>query len=156
MRATAMTAMTAERPAGGPRVALGGLRVRIVVVFLVLLAVASLVAFLVVRGVLLARLEERVAAALSQEAEELDRFVSSGVDPSDGQPFGADITRLFSVFLQRNVPNRDEALLAYVPASQTFIRDLGEPRIPCGGTLGRASGHHRQRHRPPPASERTT
>lgn len=93
-----------ERGSDRFRALLGGLRVRIVVVFFVLLATAALVGSLVIRGVLLARLDERVAAELSQEGEELDRFVSNGVDPADGEPFGSDITQLFSVFLQRNVP----------------------------------------------------
>jgi signal transduction histidine kinase len=76
--------------------------------YVVLLAVALVVAALVTRQVLLARLDAEIDASLAQEVEEL-RILAGGVDPVTGQPFGDDLARIFDTFLARNVPIRGEA-----------------------------------------------
>jgi two-component system OmpR family sensor kinase len=85
-------------------------RTRILVSYVVLLAVASLVSVLVVRQVLLVRLDDRVDSALSQEVDEFQRL-AGGIDPETGKPFGADVKRIFGVFLSRNVAGEGEQLI---------------------------------------------
>jgi two-component system OmpR family sensor kinase len=92
---------------------LSGIRVRILVWYVLLLAAATVASVLVVRQVLLARLDERIDSDLTQETEELRRL-SAGNDPETGEPFGNDVARILEVFLQRNVPSRNEAHLTFL------------------------------------------
>ncbi len=85
-------------------------RTRILVSYVVLLAVASLVSVLVVRQVLLVRLDDRVDSALTQEVDEFEQL-AEGLDPETGRPFGTDVKRIFDVYLDRNVPGEGEQLL---------------------------------------------
>lgn len=92
---------------------LSGIGVRILFWYVLLLAVATVASVLVVRQVLLARLDERIDSDLAQETQELRRL-SAGNDPETGEPFGNNVARILEVFLQRNVPSRNEAHLAFV------------------------------------------
>lgn len=74
------------------------------------MACSTLASILVIRQLLLARVEERVEKSLVQEIEEFRRLVR-GVNPTTGQPFGDDVTAIFNVFLSRNVPDDDEFFL---------------------------------------------
>jgi two-component system OmpR family sensor kinase len=87
---------------------------RILFSFALLMAVATVVSVFLVRQVLLAGLDDRIDAALVQESRELSRLFERGIDPETGEPFGQDVRRLLQVFLQRNVPARNEALLTFV------------------------------------------
>src|SRR5688572_23819404 len=78
-----------------------------------LLAVAVVASVLVARQVLLVRLEERIDQELAQEVSEL-RLLARGRDPQTGRPFGTDVRRVFQVFLQRNIPARNEVVVTYV------------------------------------------
>jgi two-component system, OmpR family, sensor kinase len=78
-----------------------------------LLAIAVLASVLIARQLLLVRLEERIDHELAQEVSEL-RLLARGRDPQTGEPFGTDVRRVFQVFLQRNLPTRNEVLITYV------------------------------------------
>ena len=127
----------ASKPSAGRRqpwrVAFLGLRTRIVVGFAVLMAIAAMLSVVILRQVLLVRLDERVNEHLVQEVTELRQLVGGrypdgtcvtdldgdgscdvGRDPETGEPFGDDIEALFRTFLRRNVPFEHEALLAFV------------------------------------------
>jgi signal transduction histidine kinase len=95
------------------RRALAGIRVRVVVGYVVLLAGALLASVLVVRQVLLARVDSEIEQALAQEVEELRRLVG-GVNPATGEPFGSDTAAIFDTFLARNVPSDGEAFFTLV------------------------------------------
>ncbi|MEX2406303.1 MAG: HAMP domain-containing sensor histidine kinase [Actinomycetota bacterium] len=82
--------------------------------FAVLMAVVTLVSVFLVRQVLLAGLDDRIDAALVQESRELRRLIQEGSDPETGQPFRANVRRILEVFLERNVPARNEAFLTFV------------------------------------------
>jgi len=82
-------------------------RTRILVSYVVLLAVASLISVLVVRQVLLVRLDDRIQSDLTQEVDEFQQL-AGGVDPETGKPFGTDVKRIFGVYLSRNVPGEGE------------------------------------------------
>lgn len=88
-------------------------RARVLVGALALLGATIAVSILVDRTVLLARLDDRVDAELTQEVEEFRRLVG-GVDPATGDPFGSDVEAIFDTFLDRNVPGKDEVFLAMV------------------------------------------
>jgi signal transduction histidine kinase len=89
------------------------LRTRILAWFIGLLALAMLASVLVTRTVVLVRLDQRIDAELVQEAGELRRL-AAGNDPETGRPFGLRVRRIFDVYLERNVPSENEALITFV------------------------------------------
>jgi signal transduction histidine kinase len=89
----------------------GDVRTRILVSYVILLAVAALVSVLVVRQVLLVRLDDRIDSDLAQEVDEFQRLAGVGIDPETGKPFGSDVKRIFDVFLSRNVAGEGEQLV---------------------------------------------
>jgi len=96
------------------------LRTRILAWFIGLLAVATAAFVVVTYEVLLIRLDQRIDAELTQEAAELRRL-ATGNDPETGRPFGTDVRRIFEVYLERNVPSRQEALVTIV-GGRPFLR----------------------------------
>jgi two-component system, OmpR family, sensor kinase len=92
------------------------LRTRILAYVIGLLALTTFLLVAVTTTVLDLRLDSRIDAELSQEAAELRRLVE-GNDPRTGRPFGNDVERIFEVYFARNVPSRNEALLAFVDGS---------------------------------------
>lgn len=70
------------------------------------------------------RLDERLAGEMGREAEEF-AALAGGIDPATGEPFDrAD--RILRVFLQRNVPSRNEMFLTYLDGAP-FLRSGGQP-----------------------------
>lgn len=90
-----------------------GIRTRIVLGFVALLALATVASVLVARQVAIEQIDRRISDALAQEARELRR-VAGGRDPATGRPFGGDVRRIFDVYLGRNSPSPNEALLTFV------------------------------------------
>jgi two-component system, OmpR family, sensor kinase len=91
----------------------GGVRTRILVPFVVLLALAALVPFVGYHQIVLGELETEVNNELQQEVLELNQLLTDGRDPETGQPF-ASLGALFDVYFSRNVPSREEAFLSFV------------------------------------------
>lgn len=75
------------------------------------MACSALVSILMIRQLLLVRVEERVKKSLVQEVGEFRRLVG-GRNPRTGQLFGDDVAAIFDVFLSRNIPEDDEFFLA--------------------------------------------
>ena len=90
-----------------------GLRPRIIAWFIGVLAATTAASVLVMHAVLDIRVDQRVDAELVQEAAELRRL-ARGNDPEDGRPFGTRVRRIFRVYLDRNVPSRNEAFVTFV------------------------------------------
>jgi signal transduction histidine kinase len=90
-----------------------GLRARMLLGHVGLLAIAVVASVLVARQLLVDRLEERIDHELAQEVSEF-RLLARGRDPRTGRPFGADVRRVFQVFLARNIPARNEVIVTYV------------------------------------------
>jgi two-component system OmpR family sensor kinase len=113
--ATATTGAAAVTESSGGREAriLWGIRSRILVWYVSLMAVAIAASVLVVRGVLTNQVDARIDAGLVQEASELRRL-ARGRDPETGERFRGDVRRIFRVFLQRNIPVRNEVILTFV------------------------------------------
>ena len=97
-----------------------GLRARIVAWFIGVLALTTVASVLVTAAVLDIQVDRRVDSELVQEAAELRRL-AGGNDPATGRPFGPRVRRILSVYLQRNVPSKNEALITFV-GGQVFRR----------------------------------
>jgi len=102
------------------RFALTGIRTRILVGFIVMLAIATVASVVVAREVLQVRLHERIDDELAQEVNELRR-VAAGNDPATGRPFGQDARRIFRVYLNQNSPSNGEAVLTFLEG-EPFLR----------------------------------
>lgn len=88
-------------------------RTRILASYVILLALSAVLSTLAIRQILLIRLDDRIQDAGQQEVAELERLLVAGQDPATDRPF-ADPARLFEVYLDRNVPSSEEALLTFV------------------------------------------
>jgi two-component system, OmpR family, sensor kinase len=88
-------------------------RTRILIAYVLLLALAAALALLGFRQFLLFRLDAEVDNALRQEVLELDRLLTNGRDPETGEPF-TSLPALFDVYFARNVPSTEEAFLGFV------------------------------------------
>jgi signal transduction histidine kinase len=96
------------------------IRARLLAWFVLLLAVATIGSVLVVRQLLLHRLDQRINGELVQETKEL-RVLARGNDPETGEPFGGRVRKIFEVFLERNIPSRNEAVITFVDG-EPFLR----------------------------------
>lgn len=116
----ATTATTSEPGSRGRPRWMSSIRMRLLVSFVVVLALAAGGSIVVVRALLIHRVDERIDSDLVQEAKELQRL-SGGNDPRTGEPFAGDVRRIFRVFLRRNIPTRYEAQLSFVEG-EPFVR----------------------------------
>jgi signal transduction histidine kinase len=121
-RAQSVPPRTAESPEAAERqddrrlqdwLAARSARSRILIAYVLLLALAAVVAMFGFRQFLLIRLEDEVAEDLRQEVRELDLLLTHGRDPATGRRF-ASLGALFDIYFARNVPGRDEAFLGFV------------------------------------------
>lgn len=101
------------RVAARVRSFLASLRLQLLWWFVAILAAATIASVLLVRVVLLQRVDARIDAELRQEVEEIRRL-AGGVDPATSEPFGDRVDRIFDVFLDRNIPAPAEALVTIV------------------------------------------
>jgi two-component system OmpR family sensor kinase len=101
-----------------------GLRSRVVVGYVVLLALTFVASFLVARQVLLNDLDERINHRLDSQVVELGRL-AGGNDPATGRPFGSNVRRILRTYLQRTTPPRDGMLVTFV-GGKPFLRSGGE------------------------------
>ncbi len=88
-------------------------RLRVLIWFIALLGLGTFATIAVLTEVLLQRTDERVRADLVQEAQEF-RQLAGGIDPATGAPFGAEVERIFDVFLSRSIPSRNEVFVTFV------------------------------------------
>jgi signal transduction histidine kinase len=95
------------------------LRARILLWFIAVLVLAVSASILVTYQVLSLRLEQRIDDDLDQEARELQALARAD-DPATGRPFGARADRVFDVYLERNVPSKNEALITFVDGKPYF------------------------------------
>ena len=103
----------------------GGLRARLLLSYIILLAIAAFASVLAARQVLLVRLDDRVEEDLQQEVEEFRALAEEGVDPETGRPFADNVNALFRTYRERNVPDDDEELIT-VPREGTPHRLGGD------------------------------
>ena len=104
----------------------GGIRLRLVWWFIVVLALATIGSVVLVRQVLVQRLDARIEAELVQEVDEIRRL-ASGNDPETGRSFGTRIDRIFEVFIARNIPARHEVFLTFLDGRLHLYSPTNEP-----------------------------
>jgi two-component system, OmpR family, sensor kinase len=127
--------MPERRRSWDPRRLLAGARTRVLLAFVILLALSTVASTLALRQILLARAGERVEEALVQEAQEFTALAEDGRNPLNGKPFGGDVEALFRVFLMRNVPTEGEAIFTFVdgqlykPTDEILPRESLRDRI---------------------------
>jgi two-component system OmpR family sensor kinase len=100
--------MTTDRT---PRLAGLSVRTRITAAVALLTALALAAAGLSVWALESARIERSMNGQIEQEVAEF-RNLQNGTDPATGKPF-TSVEALIRLFLQRNVPDDDEALIGY-------------------------------------------
>lgn len=88
-----------------------GVRSRILAWYVVLMACSAIVSILLIRQVMLVRLEKRIERSLVQEIKEFQRVVQ-GTNPTTGKPFGDDVIAIFDKYVSRNVPDDNEYFIA--------------------------------------------
>jgi two-component system, OmpR family, sensor kinase len=93
--------------------AAGTARSRILIAYVLLLAVAAVIAMFGFRQFLLIQLEDEVAEDLLEEVRELDLLLTHGRDPATGRRFPS-LEALFDIYFARNVPTPNEAFLGFV------------------------------------------
>ena len=124
---------------------LSGIRLRLLASFVLVLALATAGSVVVVRTILINRVDQRIDAELVQEAREMRRL-STGNDPETGEPFRGRVRRIFDVFLERNIPARHEAQLTFVngrpylrsPSVVPYRLDRDEDLVQRWATLDRS------------------
>lgn len=97
---------------GGVRVRVG-VRTRVLAAVLGVAAIGMLVAGVTSYLVQRERVDASIDDRLAQEVEELREFAVTGIDPETGDAF-TTASRFLEVLLERNVPDRNEGLLAMV------------------------------------------
>jgi two-component system OmpR family sensor kinase len=112
-----------------PRRLLAGARTRVLLAFVILLALSTVASTIALRQILLARAGERVEQALVQEVGEFEALARIGRDPRTGRPFGNDVRTLFDVFEQRNVPIEGEATFSFVDGEPYGKTSEPAPRL---------------------------
>jgi two-component system, OmpR family, sensor kinase len=103
----------ADRPPRGWFGVAKSARTRILASYIVLLTLSAVLSIVVIRQILVIRLDDRIQDAGQQEVAELERLLTVGRDPETDRPF-AHPQRLFEVYLARNVPSSEEALFTFV------------------------------------------
>lgn len=116
------TTTSIDAPWWRPRI---GIRTRVVVGYVALLAASLAISTIVTRQVLHARLDREIAQALAQEVEEL-RLLAEGIDPATGMPFGDDAEAILRTFLSQSVPADDEAFYTLLDG-EPFLRSFDAP-----------------------------
>jgi two-component system OmpR family sensor kinase len=116
----------AAAPATSPR-PLSGIRVRIVLGYVALVAAALAIAVVVTRQALITQLHRDIDEGLAHEVEGLRALAADGIDPTTGEPFGADVAAIFDSFFDRNVPADSEAYYALV-GGEPFLLSYNAPQ----------------------------
>ena len=105
-----------------------GIRARVLIGYVTLLAAALAISVIVTRQALLARLDRDIDRAFTQEVEEL-RSLASGTDPATGEPFGDDAPAILRTFLSRSVPGDNEAFYSFVDGEPFFSSFQAPPDL---------------------------
>ena len=121
---------------------LSDVRTRLLVFFVVLLAVSTVASNLAVREILQARASGAVDDSLNREVTEFQQLVREERDPRTGRPFGPGVRGVLDLALARNVPGEDQAFAVFLDGRpyRTSANDPVQARlltevVTLGGTL---------------------
>ena len=90
------------------------MRTRILVSFLILLVVSTAASLLVLREVLLSRIDSEVQERLTSQVDELRILTEEGIDPDTGEQLGDDLDRVFELYLEQERPLEDGVLEGFI------------------------------------------
>jgi signal transduction histidine kinase len=136
------------------RVLIRGMRTRVLVSFLVLLLVSTAASVLVLRTVLISRIDDQVTEALTRETDELSEISQEGRDPATGKPFNGDLRRIFNAYIGQTTAAEGAAVIAIVD-DETYriesgagansgltqaLAGLGQVREPSDGEIQTPTG----------------
>ncbi len=120
------------------------MRGRVLLSFLVLLVISTAASVLVLRQVLLSRIDDQVQDSLTEKVEAFSQLSSSGVDPRTHRSFQGRLDRVFSAYLAEAAPLDNGALATFIdgnafrartadqssaglPAALASLRDITSP-----------------------------
>lgn len=109
------------RSAFRTRLPLTGLRGRLLLRYVALLALATIVSVVLVRAIVFERVQERIQESLDQEVQELRVFIERD-EPPPGESPEERAHRVFDEFLRSDIPERGEVSLTFIdgePASRS-------------------------------------
>ncbi|WP_290217124.1 hypothetical protein [Corynebacterium atrinae] len=112
-------------------------RRRVIGWFIALVAITLIALILTTRTVLQSGVAESANEDVAQEIEEFFTFTNEGLDPETAAPFDSP-DRLLQVFLSRQIPHPDEALVGVVDG-QLMQTDLGPRPLLAGEPLVEAA-----------------
>ncbi len=155
--------MERNAPASGEEIEIprqrwfAGMRTRVLVSFLVLLAVSTAASLVVLREVLISRIDDEAGESLAAEIAELQALSESGVDPATNRPFNGQLSRLFDAYLRGRAVDNDSAIVAFIgdaPYAEVAADEDLQPLIsalveegdvtkPTSGNLDTSLGHAR-------------
>jgi two-component system, OmpR family, sensor kinase len=92
----------------------GGMRGRVLVSFLALLVISTAASVLVLRQVLLSRIDDQVQESLTEKIDAFSRLSESGVNPRTNEPFRGRLDSVFSAYLKQTVPLDKGALVTFI------------------------------------------
>jgi two-component system, OmpR family, sensor kinase len=97
-----------------------GVRARVLLSFIALLLVSTAASIVVLREVLLSRIDDEIDRELTRELLPVQSLSAQG-DPQTGRPFG-EVEELLDTFIRRNPPPVDGAFVGFAGGSLSEIR----------------------------------
>jgi len=122
---TASQVQQTDAPRSRP---LAGIRTRVLISFLVLLIVSTTASVLVLREVLISRIDDEAAEALADDIADLEALFEGGVDPATGRAFNGQVTRLFDAFLATHSPAASTAAVAFA-GDEAYAAQSADPSL---------------------------
>lgn len=111
------------------------MRTRVLLSFLVLLTLSTAASVVVLRQVLLSRIDDEVGKSLTEDLSKLEQLSASGVDPATGKPFKGDIEKLFDAYLGDESPPADTAVVSFVGTEPYQQRSAADSLAPLEASL---------------------
>lgn len=133
------------------------MRTRVLLSFLVLLILSTAASLVVLREVLISRIDDDVRNSLMADVAELAELSREGADPETGRPFNGMVARVFDGYLRGRPLTPDSAVVAFVggkPYAElaagseldplvTAVRDVSRVDSPATGNLDTSLGEAR-------------
>ena len=146
-----------------------GMRTRVLVSFLVLLTLSTAASLVVLREVLLSRIDDEAGKALAADVAELQALSQQDVNPETGEPFDGQLSRLFDAYLDEQPVAPDSAVVAFhgeTPEAEMAadeelaplvdaLREQGSVKNPASGNIETSLGEARFVAVPVSAGEQT-
>jgi two-component system, OmpR family, sensor kinase len=104
---------------------LGDVRTRVLASFFILLVVSTAVSLLVLRHVLISRIDNDVRETLTAQVEPLRALAETGQDPATGEPIHGDLERIFSAYIEQERAPEGGFLLTFIGGEPNLAEPAG-------------------------------